>query len=417
MRWEEIQERAARMVGFLIRKERVGLDGNPEKPGKDEISGIEKFKDSNVIYENLSQREQYDYRRAFLKLSRRNRIRKTLRYSAAAAVAAIFIGGAMFAGYEYLWSPSMGGDLVADYSNIKPVEKKARLILADGMEVDIKAVGEAVIEQNGKKINIGAQGLNYEDDSNESMLSKESKYSKESRDSGGGKVATAKKNIYNTLEIPRGGEYSLTLADGTKVWMNADSKLKYPISFVEDRRVVYLEGEAYFEVAKDASKPFIVSTTSGDISVLGTQFNVKNYAEDKTIYTTLVEGSVLFRGTTNRETILVPGQQIIFSPEYGTQELKQVNVNNFIGWKDNLFQFEELSLDDIMKTLSRWYDVTVSYEKEELKQLQFSGNLDKYSNIESFLKLFEVGAKIEFKVDKKHIHIVSSKWSINKNVN
>lgn len=417
MRWEEIQERAARMVGFLIRKERVGLDGNPEKPGQEELLGIEKFKDSNVIYENLSQREQYDYRRAFLKLSRRNRIRKTLRYSAAAAVAAIFIGGALFAGYEYLWSPSIGGDLVADYSNIKPVEKKARLILADGMEVDIKAVGEAVIEQNGKKINIGAQGLNYEDDSNESMLSKESKYSKESKDSGRGKVATAKKNIYNTLEIPRGGEYSLTLADGTKVWMNADSKLKYPISFVEDRRVVYLEGEAYFEVAKDASKPFIVSTTSGDITVLGTQFNVKNYAEDKAIYTTLVEGTVLFRGTTNRETILVPGQQIIFSPEYGTQELKQVNVNNFIGWKDNLFQFEELSLDDIMKTLSRWYDVTVSYEKEELKQLQFSGNLDKYSNIESFLKLFEVGAKIEFKVDKKHIHIVSSKWSINKNVN
>ncbi|PKO99078.1 MAG: hypothetical protein CVU13_08110 [Bacteroidetes bacterium HGW-Bacteroidetes-8] len=401
MRWEEIQERAARMVGFLIRKERVGIDGNPEKPGKEELLGIEKFKDSNVIYENLSQREQYDYRRAFLKLSRRNRIRKTLRYSAAAAVAAIFIGGALFAGYEYLWSPSIGGDLVADYSNIKPVEKKARLILADGMEVDIKAVGEAVIEQNGKKINIGAQGVNYQEDS---------------RDSGSGKVATAKKNIYNTLEIPRGGEYSLTLADGTKVWMNADSKLKYPISFLEDRRVVYLEGEAYFEVAKDASKPFIVSTTSGDISVLGTQFNVKNYAEDKTIYTTLVEGSVLFRGTTNRETILAPGQQIIFSPEYGTQELKQVNVNNFISWKDNLFQFEELSLEDIMKTLSRWYDVTVSYDKEELKQLQFSGNLDKYSNIESFLKLFEVGARIEFKVDKKHIHISSSKWSITKNV-
>ena len=389
------------MVGFLIRKERVGIDGNPEKPGKEELLGIEKFKDSNVIYENLSQREQYDYRRAFLKLSRRNRIRKTLRYSAAAAVAAIFIGGALFAGYEYLWSPSIGGDLVADYSNIKPVEKKARLILADGMEVDIKAVGEAVIEQNGKKINIGAQGVNYQEDS---------------RDSGSGKVATAKKNIYNTLEIPRGGEYSLTLADGTKVWMNADSKLKYPISFLEDRRVVYLEGEAYFEVAKDASKPFIVSTTSGDISVLGTQFNVKNYAEDKTIYTTLVEGSVLFRGTTNRETILAPGQQIIFSPEYGTQELKQVNVNNFISWKDNLFQFEELSLEDIMKTLSRWYDVTVSYDKEELKQLQFSGNLDKYSNIESFLKLFEVGARIEFKVDKKHIHISSSKWSITKNV-
>lgn len=399
MRWEEIQERAARMVGFLIKRERVGLDGYPEKPGKEELIGVEKFKDSNVIYENLSQREQYDYRIAFLKLNRRNRIRKTLRYSAAAAAAVIFIGGAIFTGYEYLWNGTESYTLVSDYSNIKPIEKKARLILADGMEVDIKAVGEAVIEQNGKKINIGAQGVNYQEDSNKSMISKES------RDSRSGKVATAKKNIYNTLEIPRGGEYLLTLADGTKVWMNADSKLKYPISFVEDKRVVYLEGEAYFEVAKDASKPFIVSTASGDISVLGTQFNVKNYAEDKTISTTLVEGSVLFRGSNKSETILAPGQQIIFSPENGAQELKKVNVNNFISWKDNLFQFEELSLEDIMKTLSRWYDVTVSYEKEELKQLQFSGNLDKYSNIESFLKLFEVGAKIEFKVDKKHIHI------------
>src|SRR3989339_745277 len=146
MRWEEIQERAARMVGFLVKKERIGLDGSIEKPGKEELYGLEKFKDSNIIYENLSQREQYDYRRAFLKLNRRNAVRKVLRYSAAAASAAIFIGGILFAGYEYVWRPLANDTSVADYSNIKPIEKRARLILADGMEVDIKAVGEAVVE-------------------------------------------------------------------------------------------------------------------------------------------------------------------------------------------------------------------------------------------------------------------------------
>ncbi len=408
MRWEDIHERAGRIVGFLVKKERAGKMAG-DKSGDNGASGdngksvsnvdIEyaaKFRDSGVLFENLTQREQFDHQRAYLRLRRRNRVRKTLRFSAAAAVAVIFIGGAIFTGYEYLWNGLDSDTLVSDYSNIKPIEKKARLILADGMEVDIKAVGEAVVEQNGKKISIGSTGVNYQ--TNNESGSKES-----------GKVSTQIKSIYNSLEIPRGGEYSLTLADGTKVWMNADSKLRYPISFVEEKRVVYLEGEAYFEVAKDASKPFIVSTASGEITVLGTQFNVKSYKEENSIYTTLVEGSVSFRGRTNKETILTPGYQLIYNQEQGTQELKRVNVGNYISWKDNLFQFEELSLEDIMKTLARWYDVTVTYEKEELKQLQFSGNLDKYSNIESFFKLFEVGAKIEFKVVNRHVHVKTKK--------
>ena len=408
MRWEDIHERAGRIVGFLVKKERAGKmaggksgDNGASGDNGKSVSNVDieyaaKFRDSGVLFENLTQREQFDYQRAYLRLRRRNRVRKTLRFSAAAAVAVIFIGGAIFTASEFLWNGSDGDSLVSDYSNIKPIEKKARLILADGMEVDIKAVGEAVVEQNGKKISIGSTGVNYQ--TNNESGSKES-----------GKVSTQIKSIYNSLEIPRGGEYSLTLADGTKVWMNADSKLRYPISFVEEKRVVYLEGEAYFEVAKDASKPFIVSTASGEITVLGTQFNVKSYKEENSIYTTLVEGSVSFRGRTNKETILTPGYQLIYNQEQGTQELKRVNVGNYISWKDNLFQFEELSLEDIMKTLARWYDVTVTYEKEELKQLQFSGNLDKYSNIESFFKLFEVGAKIEFKVVNRHVHVKTKK--------
>lgn len=394
MRWEDIHERAGRIVGFLVKKERAGkmAGGKPGDNGKSgdnvDIEYAAKFRDSGVLFENLTQREQFDYQRAYLRLRRRNRVRKTLRFSAAAAAAVIFIGGSIFTASEFLWNGQDSDSLVSDYSNIKPIEKKARLILADGMEVDIKAVGEAVVEQNGKKINISQKGVSYQSDT---------------------KTAKIEKNIYNSLEIPRGGEYSLSLADGTKVWMNADSKLKYPISFVEDKRVVYLEGEAYFEVAKDASKPFIVSTASGEITVLGTQFNVKNYKDENSIYTTLVEGSVSFRSRTNKETILTPGFQLVYNQEQGTQELKRVNVGNFISWKDNLFQFEELSLEDIMKTLARWYDVTVTYEKEELKQLQFSGNLDKYSNIESFFKLFEVGAKIEFKVVNRHVHVKTKK--------
>ncbi len=406
MRWEDIHERAGRIVGFLVKKERAGKmaggkSGDNGNSGDNvDVEYAAKFRDSGVLFENLTQREQFDHQRAYLKLNRRNRIRKTLRYSAAAAAAVIFIGGALFTGYEYLWRGSDSEILVSDYSEIKPIEKRARLILADGMEVDIKSVGEAVVEQNGKKISIGAKGVNYQADSKGSGLSAD----KKSRID-----ATPLKNIYNSLEIPRGGEFSLTLADGTKVWMNADSKLRYPISFVEDKRVVYLEGEAYFEVAKDALKPFIVSTLSGEVTVLGTEFNVKSYAEDRSIFTTLAQGSVMFRGINGTETRLSPGQQLVYNTELGTQELKNVNVRNFISWKDNLFQFEELSLEDIMKTLARWYDVTVSYEKEELKQLQFSGNLDKYSNIESFFKLFEVGARIEFKVEKRHVHVRSKK--------
>jgi transmembrane sensor len=397
MKWEDIHERAGRIVGYLIKKESFDQAGEGSKLGLDHEEIERKYKNSEFLNENLDGREEYDHRIALLKLLRRDKLRRAFRYTAAAASAAIFIGGILFAGYELFWTSSQSDTLVADYSNIKPIEKRARLILADGMEVDIKAVGEAVVEQNGKKIVIGTHGVNYEVDSDGSGKSEVSGKSKEA-----GQPA---KNIYNSLEIPRGGEYSLTLADGTKVWMNADSKLKFPISFVEDKRVVYLEGEAYFEVAKDGFKPFIVSTLSGDITVLGTHFNIKNYSEESAIYTTLVEGSVSFKGSVGKETILAPGQQLAFYPAEGRQELKQVNVNNYIGWKNNIFQFEELSLDDIMKTLSRWYDVTVSYENDELKKLVFSGNLDKYSKIESFLKLFEVGARIEFKVDNRHIHI------------
>ncbi len=284
--------------------------------------------------------------------------------------------------------------LIADFSNIKPVEKKALLILDGGKEINLGGLNlkEGILKEGGKIISIESNRVEYEKDTQKEL---------------------SKKILINTLLVPRGGEYSLILSDGTKIWLNADSKLKYPISFTEKKRVVWLEGEAYFEVAKDESKPFIVNTNSGDITVLGTQFNVKDYAEDDYRYTTLVKGAVSFKVAQGEETILLPGQQLIYHFSSGTQKVSNVSVKNYVSWKDKLFQFESLPFEEIMKILARWYDLTVMYESDDIKSILFSGSLDKYKNIDSFVKLFEAQVDIKFIVKDRDVIIKKKKAKIN----
>ena len=361
------------------------------QPDNTESTFEELLRDSNAIYNSLSERERFDYMRAFIKLNRRIRIRSVIRKSVPAAAAAIFVGMVIYGGYMVIESnkQQISTESVA-MAQIKPGEKRARLILADGSEVSLQNADSKLVQDNGTLIKIDSDGVRYENDG-------------AVRDGQGEEI---KKDVYNTLEVPRGGEYSLILADGTKVWLNSDSKLSYPVSFVEDRRVVFLEGEAYFEVKNNRNKPFIVNTISGEVTVLGTSFNVKGYKEDMRLYTTLVEGSVSFRATdASKGTTLIPGQQLFYNIETGSSELLSVNVNNYISWKDNMFKFQEQSLEEIMKILSRWYDVTVTFESADIRQLQFSGNLDKYSTIDSFFKLFEAGAKIEFLIENNRVHI------------
>src|SRR5690606_467261 len=172
---------------------------------------------------------------------------------------------------------------------------------------------------------------------------------------------------YNTIETPNGGQYQVRLPDCTAVWLNAGSRLTYPTSFASsDNRRVELLGEGYFEVAKDSKRPFIVVAEQQEVEVLGTHFNVNAYADEGNIKTTLLEGSVKVGSSTQGTKMLKPGQQAINSK--GNLEVKSVNTDYAVAWKDGYFRFNDKSLDMGLREIARWYDVEIVYENESLKR-------------------------------------------------
>ena len=159
---------------------------------------------------------------------------------------------------------------------------------------------------------------------------------------------TENTETYHLLSIPRGGEFTMTLADGTRVWLNSESELHFPLQFGGEQRIVQLTGEAYFEVAKDAARPFIVKTSHYNIEVLGTRFNVADYDNDMSVHTTLVEGKVAVSGPGVRQRILQPNEQFVLDKNTGKQEIKTVDVSYIVAWKDAGFRFRDVRLEDIM---------------------------------------------------------------------
>ncbi|MFC2137760.1 FecR domain-containing protein, partial [Bacteroidota bacterium] len=213
---------------------------------------------------------------------------------------------------------------------------------------------------------------------------------------------------YNTLETPRGGEYTLILSDGTRVFLNAETKLVFPEIFIENTREVTLEGEAYFEVAKLDSKPFIVKTKKYDVKVYGTVFNVSAYENDINIHTTLVEGSVGIN-LNNEEIRLIPGEQINYNKEDDEISKKKVDTYVYTAWKEGKFVFEQESLENILNRLSRWYNTEVHFETEKLKNYHFSGTLNRYDNIDEILDMIALTTNIEFKISDNMILVKKKK--------
>ena len=210
--------------------------------------------------------------------------------------------------------------------------------------------------------------------------------------------------------IPRGGEYSLTLSDGTVVYMNADSKLRFPVKFDRNLRMVELEGEAYFKVQRNEKVPFIVKTSQISVQVLGTEFNVSAYAEDLVIQTTLVSGAVkVFSEDEKESVILRPGEQAEFSRITHEIQLETVDVSYVTAWKDGRLRFQEKPLFEIMKNVARWYDVEIIYEDEEVKYYPFGCNFNRMATIESLLQIFEATGTIETRVQGRKIWIKERK--------
>ena len=213
---------------------------------------------------------------------------------------------------------------------------------------------------------------------------------------------------YNTLIIPRGGEYFIKLSDGTKVWLGADSRFEYPIAFGREKRIVKLKGEAYFEVAKDSQHPFIVHSDKFKMQVYGTEFNLNTYDETQ-IQLALVSGSIGFKANTSvEETFLLPGQLGEANILTGQSYIQNVNIEKYTSWKNGYVIFENECLESIMEKLSRWYNVEVFFENEDLKKTSFYGNLKRYENIEEFLSCLQKVSNVYFYI-KDGIVIVKRK--------
>ena len=208
------------------------------------------------------------------------------------------------------------------------------------------------------------------------------------------------KNEYHKINVPRNAEYFVELADGTKVWINSESTLGFHSRFDGKQRIVDLTGEAYFEVAKNPDQPFIVRTANADVRVLGTQFNVKAYSDEEFTYATLNEGKVRVSNEKNEQDIL-PDEQIIINNTTGIYTKKQVDANIYSAWVKGKFVFKDERLEDILHTISRWYDIQVFYENQKLQEERFSISLNRYENISSLLEHIEMTESVQFEVNDK----------------
>lgn len=301
--------------------------------------------------------------------------------------ASLFV--ALGAGLFYFGSPYLNNhndNQAATQPHIKPGTNKAYLTLADGKRIALtdSATGTLAL-QGSVKITKTADGqIAYQ------VVDE-------------GKEQPGK---YNTLEAPKGGQYQITLIDGTKVWLNAASALKYPTKFDGTERKVALSGEAYFEVAKDKKKPFRIISGSQTIEVLGTHFNVNAYSDESAIKTTLLEGSVkVFRTAEGSNyKILAPGQQSVLS--LSALNVKEVDTEEAVAWKEGFFIFENDNLKTLMRKLERWYDVEVDYKGIADNKIKITIMLSRNTPLEDVLKLLEGTDEFKFKTEGRRITIM-----------
>jgi len=300
--------------------------------------------------------------------------------TAVAAVVVAAIGIASFVGIQQ--RKDRFHDSLSMQQIICPGRSVATITLSNGERLEVGNDRQTVSEKSGALMKMDSAVVTYQ-----------------------GTTAETQEMVYHTLSIPVGGEYRLVLADGTKVWMNAASELKYPVAFSGKQREVFLEGEAYFEVYRDPAHPFLVHTSRGTVKVLGTGFNVRDYRDEAKVVTTLVEGKVAYLPENRTEEIvLTPGYQV--EDREGTElRPRLVDVGMYVGWKDGKYIFENASLEEIMQVLSRWYDVAVFYKREDVKHLHFTGDLERYENINVFLEFMEIGGDVRFEIKGKTITI------------
>ena len=310
------------------------------------------------------------------KLKRRDRVRMIRVMAAASILLAVMIG-------TWLLLPVKQKTTVIPVAEVIPGNASVILHMADGKSVNLK--NEEVlglVEKDGTEITKDtASTLVYHVN---------------------GKVT---KSVLHTVEVPVGGEFDLTLADGTRVWLNSDTKFRFPTYFSGETREVYVEGEAYFAVSKDAEHPFIVHTGGARVKVLGTEFNLCAYPEERVV-TTLAKGKVEVADGTCK-VCLQPGEQAIYNKSVNNIEVRKVDVTLYSSWLKGVFEFENMSLREIGKQLSRWYGVIFEFDDVGTGDRRFTGGIKKYIPLYQSLDILEKTTNVMFRIKDNVIQVQS----------
>ena len=336
-----------------------------------------------LVTENELQRSKYNIWNKFLlkKHPTAYNTKKYLGYVAAASF--LLICGLGLYLHQKPFNQQANSTILVNKA-IEPGGNRATLTLADGTKIDLTEAENGVIaSQSNATIKKTKEGLLIYEASNDL-------------------AQNATEQLVNTIDIPKGGQYKLVLPDGTKVWLNSMTSIKYPSSFSGSERRVELKGEAYFEVAKNKHMNFIVQTSKMEVEVLGTHFNVMSYDNEAYQETALLEGSVKVKQkSTGSIKTLKPGYLVSINDENDQVSLKEANVESIIAWKNGIFQFDKEDIKTIMKKLERWYDIEVVYEGE-ITTDQFVGKISKKTNLDDVLKILSQ-SKIKYRVQGKKI--------------
>lgn len=296
-------------------------------------------------------------------------------------------------GYAAVFMTALGISCWLWWQNI-PVKQEIKMVEQEIVPGTLKAVLKLA---GGKQIS-----LDKDSEMNNRLLSQ---YGISQHDSILSYSTAVAVDEFHTLEVPRGGEYILLLEDGSKIWINAESVLKFPVHFTSDQRKIYLlEGEAYFRIQPDTLRPFRVETSGLTIEVTGTEFNVMAYSGKQQVETTLAKGSVKML-TDLQQVSLHPGEQGVFSKTDKQVSKKEIDVAYYTSWKDGVFEFKDMPLYEVAQQLGRWYDVEFQFQEERLKHVRFTGAILKNKSLQFILEVIKDTRTVSYRVDGRKITV------------
>lgn len=314
----------------------------------------------------------------------RYRVKRYLKY-AAIIVAFVLAGGTWWMVKEN--PEEIISVELSETSMLSPGTPKAYILFSSGQRMDLTTTEhDTMIMEKGMQVRVGSSGkISYIPGDSGSILKQEI--------------------VYNTIVVPRGGEYKLELADGTLVWLNSDSELRYPVKFAGSQRDVWLKGEGYFEVSKNPEKPFRVVVDDMIVKVLGTSFNINAYKDRGNILTTLVSGKVDIQDMSGKSLVVMsPNQQVDF--RHGKiSSVQEVDITRFVSWIDGKFYFNDMTLENIMSQLQRWYDIEVFFVNEELKSYPFTGVIRRDFTAGQIFEIIEKTTRVKFNVRGKCVTV------------